>query len=69
MKMFKRITNYVFLMAIYLSGILIGGIYTPDVIHYAKQFNASENAEQQQEQVKQKQQNKKKTKTSKTNLA
>ena len=44
--MFKQAKNYVFLLAVYLVGILIGGIYTPDVINYAKQFDAFKNAEQ-----------------------
>ena len=39
-------------MAVYLSGILIGGIYSPDVIKYAKQFDAFKNAEQEQIQQK-----------------
>jgi hypothetical protein len=33
----KNALRYFFLVAIYLSGILIGGIYTPEVIAYAKQ--------------------------------
>lgn len=60
--MFKRAKNYVFLMAVYLSGILIGGIYTPDVIDYAKQFDAFKNAEQDQLQQKTQQIKKKKKK-------
>ena len=46
--MFKRAGSYVFFMAVYLSGILIGGIYTPDVISYAKQINTFKNVEQKQ---------------------
>ena len=44
--MFKRTGSYVFYIAVYLSGILIGGIYTPDVISYAKQISANKNVEQ-----------------------
>ena len=51
--MFKSVTNYLYLIAIYISGIMIGGIYTPDLMDYAKQFNAFDNTEQQ-EQVQQK---------------
>jgi hypothetical protein len=35
----KKGLRYFFLVAIYLSGILIGGIYTPEVVAYAKQTN------------------------------
>lgn len=56
--MLKRTTNYMFLVAIYISGILIGGIYTPDLMKYAKQINAFESFEQH-EQVQQKPQKKK----------
>ena len=35
----KKGLRYFFLVVIYLSGILIGGIYTPEVIAYAKQAN------------------------------
>jgi hypothetical protein len=41
--MFKKTKRFVFLMAIYLSGIVIGGVYTPEVITYAKQISAQEN--------------------------
>lgn len=60
--MFKRAKNYVLLMAVYLCGILIGGIYTPDVVNYAKQFDAFKNAEQDQVQQKTQQIKKKKKK-------
>ena len=46
--MYKRAINYVFLMAVYISGILIGGAFTPDVISYAKQISSNIDAEQQQ---------------------
>lgn len=42
-----------FFVAVYLSGIVIGGVFTPDVINYAKQFNAQQ-VEQPQLQQKQK---------------
>ena len=45
--MFKRAVRYAYFVAIYLSGIVIGGIYTPDVISYAKEMNAQRNLEQQ----------------------
>jgi hypothetical protein len=41
-------------MAVYLSGILIGGIYTPDVMSYAKQISANKNVEQQMQPLPQK---------------
>jgi hypothetical protein len=50
--MFKQAKNYVFLLAVYLSGILVGGIYTPDVISYMKQFDVFKNAEQEQTEKK-----------------
>ena len=50
--MFKGARRYFFLLAIYLSGILIGGIYTPKVILYAKQLNQYENIEKQEIQQK-----------------
>jgi len=43
--MFKQAKRYVFLIAIYLSGIVIGGVYTPQVITYTKQMNAQESIE------------------------
>ena len=65
--MFKRSVRYVFYISVYLSGILIGGIYTPAVISYAKQFDTLNNAEQ--EQIQQKQQQLKKRKIKLKNLA
>ena len=44
--MFKRACSYVFYVAIYLSGIVIGGVYTPEVISYAKQANAQNELEE-----------------------
>lgn len=35
----KKGLRYFFLVSIYLSGILIGGIYTPEVVAYAKKEN------------------------------
>jgi hypothetical protein len=40
--MIKQTGRYVFFVAVYLSGILIGGVFTPDVITYAKQINAQQ---------------------------
>lgn len=43
--MFKRAASYTFYVLIYLSGILIGGVYTPDVIAYVKQQGEYNNVE------------------------
>ena len=59
--MFKRAGSYIFFMAVYLSGILIGEIYTPSVISYAKQINALKNVEPLQIQQKPQQLKKQKT--------
>ena len=56
--MLKRATSYTFFVIVYLSGILLGGIYTADVIAYAKQFDAQNTIEEQT--IKQKPQQKKK---------
>jgi hypothetical protein len=37
-------------MAVYLSGIVIGSIYTPAVMSYAKELNAQKTEEQQIQQ-------------------
>jgi len=66
--MFKRARNYVFFMAVYLFGILIGGVYTPDVVSYAKQIDVFKNAEQEQIQQKPQQIRKKQRKTQLTGL-
>ncbi len=50
--MFKGAGRYFFLLSIYLSGILIGGIYTPKVIIYAKQLDQYKNIEKQEIQQK-----------------
>ena len=44
----KRI-RYVFYVAIYLSGILIGGIYTREVIAYSKQASSNDQQHNDQE--------------------
>ncbi len=41
----KKGLRYFFLVAIYLSGILIGNVYTPEVIAYAKQANNDKQVE------------------------
>lgn len=46
--MFKKARRYVFFLAVYLSGILIGAVYTPQVITYAKQINAQKHHELQE---------------------
>jgi hypothetical protein len=46
--MFKSASRYVFYVAIYLSGIVIGGVYTPELITYAKQMSAQHEEEQMQ---------------------
>jgi len=48
----KKGLRYFFLVAIYLSGILIGGIYTPEVIAYAKQADSEEASEKMMEMEK-----------------
>lgn len=55
--MFKKARRHVFFLAIYLSGIIIGGVYTPQVVTYAKQINAHEYLET--EEIKKKPQPKK----------
>lgn len=45
--MFKRMARYTFFVMIYLSGILIGGVYTPEVIAYVNQSDELKNVEQQ----------------------
>jgi len=45
--MFKRMARYTFFVMIYLSGILIGGVYTPEVIAYVKHADEQKNVEQQ----------------------
>jgi len=45
--MFKKAGRNIFFMAVYLSGILIGGIYTPQLISYAKQASAQKTEQQQ----------------------
>ena len=59
--MFKQARSYVFFIAVYLSGILIGLIYTPGVISYAKQTNAFKSEEQLPIQQKPQQLKKEKT--------
>lgn len=41
----KKGLRYFFLVAIYLSGILIGNVYTPEVIAYAKQASSEKEIE------------------------
>lgn len=48
--MFKRAARYTFFVIIYLSGIVIGGVYTPDVIAYATQLDVEKNVEKQETQ-------------------
>ena len=48
--MFKRAARYTFFVIIYLSGIVIGGVYTPDVIAYAQQLDVQKNVEKQETQ-------------------
>ena len=59
--MSKQARSYIFFMTVYLSGIIIGGIYTPGIVSYAKQINAFKNIEPQQIQQKQQQLKKQKT--------
>lgn len=48
--MFKRMARYTFFVMVYLSGILIGGVYTPEVIAYVKHPVEQKNVEQQDNQ-------------------
>ncbi len=48
--MFKRAARYTFFVIIYLSGIVIGGVYTPDVIAYAQQLDVQKNVKKQETQ-------------------
>ena len=48
--MFKRAARYTFFVIIYLSGIVIGGVYTPGVIAYATQLDVEKNVEKQETQ-------------------
>jgi hypothetical protein len=57
--MFNRACRYVFLITIYLSGIAIGGVYTPKVITYAKHYNEQQALDQKLQQQIPKKQNKK----------
>jgi hypothetical protein len=45
--MFKRTARYTFFVLVYLSGILIGGVYTPEVIAYVKHADEQKNVEKQ----------------------
>lgn len=48
--MFKRMARYTFFVLVYLSGILIGGVYTPEVIAYVNHPVEQKNVEQQDNQ-------------------
>ena len=45
--MIKRAASYTFYVIIYLSGIAIGGIYTPEVIAYVDQLDQQRNVERE----------------------
>ncbi len=47
--MFKRTARYTFFVIVYLSGILIGGVYTPEVIAYVKHSDEQKNVEKQED--------------------
>lgn len=34
--MIRRITRFIFLSLVFVSGVLIGGIYTPEITSYSK---------------------------------
>ncbi len=44
--MLKRAISYTFYVLIYLSGIVIGGVYTPEVIAYVEQMDEHKNVQQ-----------------------
>ena len=46
--MFKRAARYTFFVIVYLSGIVIGGVYTPEIIAYAKQPDVQKNVKKQE---------------------
>ena len=50
--MIKRAASYTFYVLIYLSGIAIGGIYTPEVIAYVNQLEEQRNVEREDIQQK-----------------
>ena len=52
--MLKKVCRNIFFMAVYLSGIVIGSIYTPAVMSYAKELNAQKTEQQQIEQEQEK---------------
>ena len=50
--MFRRIGRLLFLSAVFVSGVLIGGIYTPEIIAQSNVLDAHENIEKQDIQKK-----------------
>ena len=45
--MFERIFRVVFLSIVFISGVLIGGIYTPEITAYSNAVNDDANVDKQ----------------------
>ena len=45
--MFERIFRVVFLSIVFISGVLIGGIYTPEITAYSNAVNDDANVDEQ----------------------
>ena len=52
--MIKRLSKTVFFSLIFLSGVVIGGIKTPDIVSYAKAIQNGDDVEEQETQKKNK---------------
>ncbi len=52
--MVKRTAKLIFLSLIFLFGVIIGGVKTPQIIDYAKAFDDNDKAEEQKTQKTQK---------------
>ena len=50
--MVKRTGKFVFLSLIFLFGVIIGGVKTPEIIDYAKTMDVDDKAEEQKTQKK-----------------
>ena len=46
--MFERIFRVVFLSIVFISGVLIGGIYTPEIAAYSKSVDNDKNVDKQE---------------------
>lgn len=50
--MFRRIVRFIFLILVFISGVLVGGINTSKIISYARQIDDNKQVEKQQIQQK-----------------